>query len=285
MGRRPTSNPLAWLFAGLLLAACSQADDPPPSGIRCYGPTSYVALGDSIAAGGGAPPYDATSGGCYRSPRAWPVALVAALPSLGLEAFSACGGAKVANLLAPWPERGVPAQVPGDQDPTVGLVTVNVGANDLGYGAFLYTCVLADCSISTPAGEQELRSHLDALRAALVNDLYPALRIAFPSARIVHVGYPRLVTTQATPLCPWLTPDEQRVIDEVLKELNSTIAGAVEQAGDDRLEFVDVTDATDHHELCTVDPWVVDLSTTDGSGGHPDADGYAAMAAAVEANL
>jgi lysophospholipase L1-like esterase len=268
--------------AALLLAvvACSGGDDG-----AAEGPTSYVALGDSIAAGGGAPPFDPAASRCFRSPEAWPEVLVADDADLRLDGFVACGGATVNNLLAPWAERNVPAQVPSQPDASVGLVTVTIGANDLGYGGFLISCVLGDCAIETTEGEARYQEKLAALRAALVDDLYPALRVAYPGARIVHVGYPRLVTTRKTPLCGWMAPAEQTRIEEVFVDLNRTIADAVRATGDDRLEYLDVAEATDHHELCTVDPWVVDLESPDGTGGHPDADGNRAVADAVAAAL
>lgn len=274
----------AALGAVVLLTACSEAADSgqathTDSDRDLASAAPYVVLGDSISAGAGAPPYDSTSGGCGRSPQGWPALVDEVLADVSLSANDACGGAAVVHLVGPWVEQGLPPQVPGEQHEEVALVTLTVGANDVGYGAFLFSCLFGDCSGVAPTDAAVYEDKLSALRSALLNDLYPSLRIAFPNARIVHVGYPRLVTTESTGVCPWLSAAEQALVVEVLDDVNRTIEGAVAEADDDRLEFVDVADALDQHELCAVDSWVIPLGSAD--GGHPDVRGYAAIARRV----
>ena len=62
--------------------------------------SSYVALGDSYSSGEGVPSFIPPSDedGCHRSYNAYPADLAAEVPSLRLDAFVACSGAKVINV-------------------------------------------------------------------------------------------------------------------------------------------------------------------------------------------
>jgi hypothetical protein len=93
---RSSVLPLASVLAG---AALVLAGTQPAAAAG----SSYVALGDSFAAGLGARTYDAESAGCYRSPKSYP-ALVAARSGLRLT-FAACARARTADEL----QRQVPS--------------------------------------------------------------------------------------------------------------------------------------------------------------------------------
>ncbi len=264
-------------LAMTLLAACS-GDDDDVDATRSASAT-YVALGDSISAGGGAGPYEAHSGACLRSRRAWPRLLDVEVPGVELSDLRACGGATVDQLIGATAALGLDSQIPDTPDPEVDLVTLTIGANDLRYLALVFVCA-ADCGQSTPDAEATYQATLAALSLSLARDVYPALRAAYPEARIIHVGYPRLVTGGDPVDCPWLASDEQVTLDRVLGEMNGAIQASVEQAGSTTVEYLDITEALAGHELCSSDPWVQPLDA--GSDGvHPTADGYRAIADAV----
>ena len=136
-------------------------------------------------------------------------------------------------------------------DPDVGLVTVTIGGNDVGFSEIVAQCVLGDCSgVPTSAGFQ---AKLDALSTRLIDEVYPALEAAYPNAMIVQVAYPRLTPLEGPPVgCFWLTEPERAATVEVVDRLDEAI-GPGGAAGD---VFVDITDALAGHELCTEDPWV-----------------------------
>src|SRR5690606_18755275 len=153
---------------GGLAAACSGDDGGTPAAERR--PSGYVALGDSFSAGVGAPtdaagkggcersnrslPHvhdeledattllasDACTVGCKRSTRSWPPVLDELDDAVDLVAFVACGGATVDDLLGP--DGTLDAQIPaGAEDREVGLVTLTIGGNDVGFSALVARCV------------------------------------------------------------------------------------------------------------------------------------------------
>jgi lysophospholipase L1-like esterase len=263
----------------VLAAACS-GDDGDASE-----PTVYVALGDSFSAGVGAPPYDEDSGSCDRSELSWPYVLAEEGDDLELRELRACGGAEIDNLLQPWTNRREPAQIPHDPDEEVGLVTFTIGGNDVGFGDIVARCVLGDCS-DVPDSEA-FQDTLEALVNRLLAEVYPALRAAYPEARIVHVGYPRLTPGGAGDLpleCIWLSTAERVAAIAIVDELNEAIEAAADLSGDAAVEFADIGGAFVGHELCTDDSWVNPISL-DSERAHPKDEGYVAIASAVAAAL
>jgi lysophospholipase L1-like esterase len=269
------------LLAMALLAACSEGDDagrattattePRPSG--------YVALGDSFSSGEGAEPYDAASGRCHRSPLSWPHLA----DDLGdLLEVRACSGARLEHLLGPWTDRGQPPQIPAAADDRVGLVTFTIGGNDAGFGDIVLDCVLTNCG-DVP-GSDDFEATLDAIGARLTDEVYPALRAAYPKALLVHVGYPSLTPAEGRPVrrCPWLSPAEQTAVPRIVRELDDMARAAVDARDDDGLAFVSVFDALAGHELCADASWVHQVLSFDSARAHPTAAGYRAIAEAVE---
>lgn len=275
---RPWRTAIAVVVAVGSLVACGGDDDSGSSDL-----SGYVALGDSFSAGVGAPPYDESSGRCDRAERSWPHVLDEQDEGIELLELRACGGARVEHLLSPWTNREQPAQIPSEARDDVGLLTVTIGGNDVGFGDIVAQCVLGDCS-ELPDGE-EFRAALAELTDTLVDDLYPALHAAFPDARIVHVGYPRLtpLTGDLPPECLWLSEAERPAAVAIVDRLNGAIADAA-AVSEREVEFVDLADALAGHELCTEDSWVNAISL-DAERAHPTADGYTAMAQAVAAAL
>ena len=259
------------LVALVAVAACSSGDDGEPPNPE---PVSFVALGDSFSSGEGARDYDETSGACHRSTLSWPHVVDQGESDIVLEELRACGGATIDHLLAPWTGRDQPAQIPAEPDPSVGLVTLTIGGNDVGFSEVVARCVIFDCS-GVP-DSTEFQARLAALSVRLTDDVYPALEAAYPNAVIVHVAYPRLTPLEG-PLvrCGWLTEPERAATVEIVDRLNDTIA---EAAGD---AFLDIGGALEGHELCTADPWVNEVISFDPERAHPTVDGYQAIAEAV----
>ncbi|HJR24559.1 MAG TPA: SGNH/GDSL hydrolase family protein [Acidimicrobiales bacterium] len=250
------------VVAAVLLGACGVPGGEEPQ------PPTYAALGDSFSSGEGAGGYDAAPADCRRSRQAWPRLLDA-----GVE-LRACSGARTEHLTGPWPSRGLPPQIPTEPDPAVALVTLTIGGNEAGFGDILEACVVSACPSPSDLD-------LTALADALVDTVYPALEAAYPNARIVHVGYPRLTPPPGDPVgaCFWLPPSDQAAAAGFVDAINGAIEAAVAASATD-VGYLDVTSALADHELCTPSPWVTLVGRA-----HPTAAGQQALRQAVAAAL
>ncbi|KJE20543.1 lysophospholipase L1-like esterase [Frankia torreyi] len=257
-----------------------------------HAPTTYVALGDSYSSGEGNPPFDdgtaTTKDDCHRSPQAWPRLLgVDGSGSIAGNGHLACSGAEIDDVLF----RG---QHPGGLDSTsqvsrlekinrdkpVGVVTVTIGGNDLGFSSTLETCFVWQC-VQQPEKEER---KIDDVAARVQQEVIPAIHKAAPQARVVVVGYPRLFPRLIadTTRCGWLTPTELTHLNQVQDYLDGRLRVA---ATTGEATYVSVADALNGHELCSRDPWIYDLGRNGGNlRGHPLADGQRAIAAVVGAS-
>jgi lysophospholipase L1-like esterase len=272
--RRDVRRALAAMATGLLaVAACGGSGDDTAEPARQASASRqivYAALGDSYSSGAGAPPYDRTSGSCERGPSSWTRLLDTDSARIKAIDHRACAGAKIEHLLAPWSSRFQPAQIPQVPDLGVDLVTMTIGGNDAGFAAIVTGCALADCPSPT---DPAFAAKLATLAATLDADVYPALRRAFPSAQLVHVGYPRLTPRSGDPIgCDWLSATDQAAAPALIDSINATIRGAAEHSG---ITYVDITDALSGHEMCTEEPWVQPIGTRDQV--HPTAPGQRAI--------
>ncbi|HJR24400.1 MAG TPA: SGNH/GDSL hydrolase family protein [Acidimicrobiales bacterium] len=263
-----------------LVAGCGGDDDDPPEADTDA--IVYVALGDSFSSGEGAPPYEPGSGSCNVSSLAWPRLLYADTSDVVSVEHRACAGAKTEHMTGRWESRDLAPQIPSEPDPSITLVTLTIGGNNAGFGDIVGTCVVTDC----PSPEDE--DFVDALTAitdTLVTTVYPALRTAYPEARLVHVGYPRLTPAPGRPVdgCAWLDESDQIRAAGILTALDDAIRTATEQSPAP-VEYADVTEALDGHELCTPRPWLNPIGLGTGHA-HPNAAGQRGIEEAVAAAL
>ena len=185
---------LATLAAvGLTLGAAA-----PASASTWYDPhgraLQYVALGDSYAAG--------QAVDCTHTATSYPL-LLDRLPSVHLVSDVSCAGATTTDV--------VTSQI-GAVNPSVNLVTVTAGANDLDVAGLQAVCAANPASATCAAAIQARQAQLPALFANLVAT-YSLIAAASPNATILVTGYAPLVSTGP------LNTAEQA--------LNSTIQGAV----------------------------------------------------------
>jgi lysophospholipase L1-like esterase len=285
MSPRRTAATLAVAIL-LILGACAPKHAKPPTLHRgttttlVPRPAGFVALGDSYTSGGGASPYDVSTV-CGRSSRSWVNVLARLDTALHLVQNEACGGATTTQLLEPWAERQQPAQIPRRADPSVGLVAFTIGGNDVKLAQVIGACATLDCAgvVQTKVAKQNLAD----LTTRLVHDIYPALRRAYPKARLVHVGYPFLTSEALGDTCPWLAPDEQDEPNDVVQAVDAAIKRATEESG--QVEYLDVRHALRGHELCTKEPYVFDVTPGSAAPLHPTAAGYELLGAAIAKGL
>jgi len=210
---------------------------------------TYVALGDSYAAG------QATD--CTHTASSYPERLDR-LHRVKLLRDVTCAGATTATVLS--------SQV-GAIRRGVKLVTVTVGANDLGLAGVQAACAPAPSSVACLTAIEAGQAELPGLLASLTTT-YSAIAERAPRAEILVTGYPPLVTSE-----PLASAEEA---------LNATIRSAVTAvaATGVNIRYVDVEFTG--HTIGTAQPWFV-LSGP--NIFHPNPAGDRAIAAALAAAI
>jgi lysophospholipase L1-like esterase len=266
--RRPTAvvTLLVGLLVSLLLSACSgSSDGSRQSGGAGTGSsrapiTTYVALGDSYTA---APfvPVTSLASGCLRSDHDYP-ALLARRLGARLRDVS-CSGATTHDVLH--------GQVVSYGDlrsalrpqlaavrPGTDLVTVGIGGNDGGlFGTLVHGCLTPGDDATSCGAELADRlgdpARLLAGTERRVARVLRAVRTTAPRARVVLVGYPRLVSTARA--CPAMrvAARDRPLLARVEAQLDRALAGAARRAG---ATFLDLRGASRGHEICSAHPWV-----------------------------
>ncbi|MEV6349165.1 SGNH/GDSL hydrolase family protein [Actinoplanes sp. NPDC051851] len=208
----------------------------------------YVALGDSFAAGVGAYPYLAESGDCKQSTSSYPRTWARNHPAFTLKDMT-CSGATIEDVRS--------SQL-GALSTATALVTITVGGNDAGFTQTATTCLTGtddECAEaafgSAWSGRLVVPSHLE--------ELYGEVRDRAPNARVVVLGYPRLID-EGTGSCGAITPGATK--REWLNiAADQTVEGITSAAAKAGVVFVDVRDGFTEHQACSAVPWIngVDL--------------------------
>jgi lysophospholipase L1-like esterase len=251
-----------------------------------------VSLGDSYSSGEGNPPFDLGTvqpgDTCHRSPQAWP-------RLIGVDAsyLLACSGATAVDLsqgqmlVSPDNVGQISQLAQLNATAPIRYVTVTIGGNDLGFGQILTDCVEQRCLRQLPKSNAKAQT----VATNLASHVYPAIQAAAPNAKIIVVGYPRLLPTNHASVqkCSWLTSRNLTVMNKLETTFNNDLQTAARQAGD---TFVSTTDALNGHELCTHSPWIVPISThcvplssTASYCGHPTGNGQRAIADLVNRGI
>ncbi len=248
-----------------------------PAAAHERGSRTYAALGDSVAAGYGLPASarardeDAV---CGRSAQAYP-SRVARTENLELSHL-ACSGATAWNgLITDQETRSgeVQSQLQTlSQGDAPDVVSLTIGANDLGWQRQLQYCGFTTCGRERDTKLFERR--LGAFRWELSGVVNYLNWIGVD--KIVLTTYYDPVDGDFSCLEPErITPEESEVLRGRLAALNATIS---EVAGSFRNASVAEVDFTGHG-VCSDDPWVFAPSET--GALHPNAAGQRAIARAV----
>ncbi len=238
----------------------------------------YVALGDSFVAGGG---IATTTTACQRSNRNYPALLA---KDLNADSFVdvSCGGATTKDVLessTPPGQQKVAAQL-NAVDADTDLVTIGIGGNDSGLTAKLvYGCFFARSS--APAACRSTLTTVPALLTTTERNVAKTLKSVkarAPKARVLLVGYLRILP--GTGRCPEIpvNPDELKMAATVEADLDSTLKTAAQDAGAD---FVSLRSMSTGHDACAGESaWVNGVTAAKGDGIllHPRASGMEAVA-------
>lgn len=250
----------------------------------------YVALGDSYTSGPLIPHPTGKPHLCFRSDHNYPSLVAKAIDAAGFTDVS-CGGATTEDMAEPQ-DLGLARNDPQfdalKQDTT--LVTVGIGGNDISFGSIILTC--GTLSVTNPAGAPCEKKYTagggDELAAKIkktgpkITKLLGGIRERSPRAKIVVVGYPRILPAKGPgcwPLVP-IAAGDVPYLAGVEKKLNAMLADRAHDAG-----AAYAVDYATGHDLCRppADKWVEGIiPTMPAAPVHPNAAGMRATAGAVE---
>jgi lysophospholipase L1-like esterase len=263
-----------------------------PLAARAAGPVVYVALGDSYTSA----PYTgpSTNGFCAQSGNNYPHLVAAAIQAASFTDVS-CAGALTDDMTAPQANDSGQGMNPPQFNalaPTTTLVTVGIGANDVGLINDIVECFSLDllrptgsaCVDHYTAGGVNVISEMINETAPKLAAVYQGIQARSPHARILAVGYPAVLPVDGTscwPLTPLSAPDAS-FLAAMIVAINSTIA-SVAAAHD--VQYVDTYAPTIGYDVCQ--PWgnagFTSVLPTSGISAplHPNALGEQVMANAV----
>ena len=247
--------------------------------------TRYVSLGDSYTAGPLIP--QQVDANCARSDHNYPSIVAAARKATAFKDVS-CSGATTENM---WKAQGTNEPQLDALNRDTGLVTVQIGGNDIGFSSIIGTC--ARLSSQDPTGDPCRRyyasSGIDQLTVAIartapkIDAVLRAVHTRAPHARVLVVGYPDLLPDDGSgcyPSVPFAAKDFAYLRDTG-KRLNLMLRLVAEW---DRAEYVDTYGPTVGHDMCKAPDvrWIEPLQpASPAAPAHPNAKGEEAMARAV----
>ena len=247
--------------------------------------TRYVSLGDSYTAGPLIP--QQVDANCARSDHNYPSIVAAARKATAFKDVS-CSGATTDNM---WKAQGTNEPQLDALNRDTGLVTVQIGGNDVGFSSIIGTC--ARLSSQDPTGDPCRRyyasSGIDQLTVAIartapkIDAVLRAVHARAPHARVLVVGYPDLLPDDGSgcyPSVPFAAKDFAYLRDTG-KRLNLMLRLVAEW---DRAEYVDTYGPTVGHDMCKAPDvrWIEPLQpASPAAPAHPNAKGEEAMARAV----
>src|ERR1700722_7253617 len=261
---------------------------------------SYVALGDSYAAGPGIPDQTGAVTGCEQSNSSYPF-LVAQRLRLELTDMS-CSSATIADLSTAQPTGdGInPAQLSA-LSPATALVTLGIGGNDVGWASIFTRCVeldlipvlipSEDSSGLTPCEDYYVHDGTDLIqqRVQMVSGqlakTLSQIKARARRARVYVVGYPELLPSSGNGCASTLgitTGDIVFLSNEELR-LNRELRRVAQAAGDG---YVDTYGPSEGHDACSAPPsrWLEPLIPDAAAAPlHPNAAGEQGMANAIVA--
>lgn len=227
-------------------------------------PPTYVALGDSYAAGvGGGEP----RGACWRTSEGYPV-LVA--QSLGQDlAYQACLGATVADVARD--------QLDG-LGPDTTHVSLTVGGNDVGFVPVIVECAKPSWMVDSDAVIDAAFALLTTELPRRLTALVARIRDRAPAAELVVTAYPVLFNGEDCNALTFFSPHEMSRLEQGVGDLADVVGGVAAEAG---AGFVDPRAAFEDHAVCDREEWVNGVSWPLEESYHPNAAGHASYARLV----
>lgn len=238
----------------------------------------YVALGDSYTSGSLIPTQLPLPIGCERSDRNYPSLVRAALRPATFRDVS-CGGATTGHLTVPQPVAGGPNPPQLDAlTPSTSLVTIGIGANNIGFAEIATSCTErppsepfgAACRDHFQRAGRDLLADRIAASAPQVAAALHAIRSRAPMAKVLVIGYPTILPP-VSPGCAPLTAGDASYLGQTFQALNDMLHIQADRAG---VGYVDTARGSLGHDVCqpTGTKWVEgSVATSPAAPWHPNA--------------
>jgi lysophospholipase L1-like esterase len=251
---------------------------------------NYVAVGDSFAAAPGVPD-PAPPAGCRKSTNDYPSILARELKVISFVDVT-CSGAKTEDVTtrAQQTTDGPVARQIDAVDASVDLITITIGANDVGLPSDAKGCQVESAE-PPPCTNRFVVDNVDRISQVSIAQL-PAwdalvdqLRAAAPNARIVLVGYGTYVRPGGCFPAQPVLPGDADYLQSKLNELDDLQQQLAAEKG---IEYFDTRPLSDGHDICAApDDRYIEGFVTNGSAEplHPNAFGEAAVGNALAAYL
>ncbi|AHH19555.1 putative hydrolase [Nocardia nova SH22a] len=266
--------------AAMFAATPATVSAAPPDPYHRAG-AEFVAIGDSYIATGAYLASLVQPGPCLQSSDSVARLIAAQMPQVSFADWS-CGGAVTDDMTQ---IGAMGPQVEGLSAATK-YVALSIGGNN----GNIFGGTIADCFVGatcTPAKRAAVAAGLDALPAQL-DSAYAAIRQHAPNAKVVVLGYPRILPDDPTGCFVDAVTGRDAVAfaNTTQITLNSDIAAAADRAG---FTYVDLSAAGDH-SICARDGqrFVSFTGLENGDAGtafHPTEAGRRYMAAHAFAAL
>jgi lysophospholipase L1-like esterase len=239
---------------------------------------TYVALGDSVAAGYGLPAFGAANSQdriCNRSSQAYPYQVAAGLGTTVTQL--ACTGSKVDEGIYGKQSRSgtrIPPQLQtAFQNGTPDLMTITIGANDARWTQFVRKCYTFRCGTKFDVARAKV--YRADLRIELYRMLYQIQKMSDGNPpQVLLSGYYTPFSGQSCTDTNRIDLTEQTWLNGQVADLNQAIRSVVPYFS--FAEYVPVDFSG--HELCSASPWVQGAQAT--APLHPTAAGQTAIARA-----
>jgi len=262
---------LCLIAACVLVAANHHSNKPKPATTPHQ---TYIALGDSVAAGLGLENYSDSSA-CDRTNQAYPDQVATAL-HLRLKNLACSGATLSAGILGPQNVNQLLVAAQLQQLfalPRPDLITLTIGANDIEWTTFIAKCYSGQCATaSDTAAINSLLATVSLHLQGALSQIQSHYKSDVP--HVIVTGYHQVFPT-GTATCSDLTGIDSNELAwgrQQQTNLNTTISTVVSKFSFAKFAAIGFSG----HELCTADSWVQGIDDT--APYHPTEAGQAVYA-------
>ena len=236
-------------LVGAVTVACA---GPPAASHDPARRPNYVAMGDSIAAAPGVPG-PAPPPGCRKSTNNYPSVVARRLATTEFIDVT-CSGATTEDIIrrAQQTSGGPIARQIDAVGATTDLITITVGANDVGLPADVEGCVVKSanprpCAAEYVVGGVDRISPVISAQVPMWSALIDAIRDKAPNARIVLVGYGLFVRPGGCFPAQPVLPSDSDYFQAKLDELDDRQQQLAAEKG---VDYFDTRPLSQGHDIC-----------------------------------